>query len=133
MLWQVPLYVPHACDKINGCTCSVAIVVVKDVAAAVVLCLPYTATEDLLAVEQELGEFSKWEDLGLNLGLSADSLEIIEEDQRLTKGRVRAVLLKWLRKEYNVDKHGPPSWKALADSIRPVNRALSTKIKDKHS
>ena len=92
-----------------------------------------TATDDLLAVEQELGEFSKWEDLGLNLGLSADSLEIIEEDQRLTKGRVRAVLLKWLQKEYDVDKHGPPLWKVLAEAVRPANRALAIKINDRHS
>ena len=96
-------------------------------------CAYLTATEDLLAVEQELGEFSKWKDLGLNLGLSADSLEVIEEDQRLTKGRVQAVLLKWLRKEYRVDKHEPPSWKALAEAVRPVNRALAMKIYDRHS
>ena len=95
-------------------------------------CAYLTATDDLLAVEQELGNFSKWKDLGLNLGLSVDSLEIIEEDQRLTKERVRAVLLEWLRQEYDVDKHGPPSWKVLADAVRPVNLALAIKIENNH-
>ena len=96
-------------------------------------CPYHIANEDLLAVKQELGEFAKWYSLGLHLGLSPDSLEIIEQDERLTEGRVRAVLLKWLRKEYNVEQYGSPSWKRLADAIKPINHALAKSIRDRHS
>ena len=96
-------------------------------------CAYYTATEYLLVVKQELGEFTEWYDLGLHLGLSPDSLDVIEEDHRRTKGRVRAVLLKWLRKEYNVEQYGSPSWNTLALAVKPINCALSLTIKDRHS
>ena len=97
------------------------------------LCAYYTATDHLLAVKEELGEFSEWYDLGLHLGLSPDSLDVIKEDERMTKGRVRAVLLKWLRKEYDVQQHGSPSWNTLALAVKPINRALALIIKNRHS
>ena len=107
-------------------------VVVIDIAAAVVLSY-YTATEHLLVVKQEIGEFTKWYDLGLCLGLSPDSLDVIKQDEHLTKDRVRAVLLKWLRKDYNEEQYGSPSWNTLAHAIKPFNHALSRTIKDRHS
>ena len=93
----------------------------------------YTATEHLLIVKQELGEFTKWYDLGLHLGLSPDSLDVIKQDERLTEDRVRAVLLKWLRKQYDVEQYGSPSWNTLAHAVKPLNHALSLAIKDRHS
>ena len=95
-------------------------------------CAYSTATEHLLVVKQEIGEFAKWYDLGLHLGLSPDSLDVIKQDEHLTEDRVRAVLLKWLRKEYNEEQYGSPSWNTLADAIKPINRAMFLTIKDRH-
>ena len=96
-------------------------------------CAYFTATENLRVVKEELGEFSEWYDLGLNLGLSPDSLDVIKEDERMIKGRVRAVLLKWLRKKYDVEQYGSPSWSTLVGAVEPINRALALAIKNRHS
>ena len=96
-------------------------------------CACYIATEDLVDVKQELGDFVNWYDLGLNFRLSPDSLDMIEEDHRSTKKRLQAVLLQWLRKGYNIQKYGLPSWAALADAVKPINHALAMTIKDRHS
>ena len=83
-------------------------------------------------VKRELGDFAQWKDLGLNLGLSPSSLEVIEEDHRWASERLEAVLLRWLRRNYNLDKYNPPSWIGLADVVKPINHALAVSIKERH-
>ena len=83
-------------------------------------------------VKHQLGHFAQWKELGLNLGLSPSSLEVIEEDYGRANERLEAVLLLWLRRNYNLDKFKPPSWSQLADAVEPINRALSIAIKERH-
>ena len=99
----------------------------------VVVCAYYTAIDHLRDVEEELGVFARWERLGLNLGLCADRLEVIKEDNGLAEERVRAVLRNWLQKNYNVQKNGLPSWTTLANAVQPINCALAEKIRDRYS
>ena len=68
------------------------------------------ATEHLADVKRELGPFARWKELGLNLGLSPKSLEVIENDSSRTDDRLHAVLLQWLQRNYDLDKYGLPSW-----------------------
>ena len=105
------------CDKFSSCYCFV---------------LTFTASEQLVDVKNEIGHFAQWRALGLNLRLPASSLEVIEEDYRRTDERVAAVLLQWLRENYNVQKYGPPSWGQLADAVEPINHALASTIKERH-
>ena len=90
------------------------------------------ATEDLADVKRELGPFVAWKDLGLNLGLSPPRLEVIEEDYTLASKRLDAVLFYWLRKNYNVDRYGLPSWSRLAQAVEPIDRALAINIRERH-
>ena len=108
-------------------------VVVVNMATAFV-CAYHTAIDHLQAIEEELhvGAFAKWDSLGLNLGLSFDRLEVIKQDERSTEGRVRAVLCDWLRKNYSVQENGLPSWKTLANAVKPIDCALARKIRDRH-
>ena len=96
-------------------------------------CAFYTATKDLADVKRELVNFVKWSDLGLNLGLSPESLEVIKEDHRLTSHRLEAVLLQWLKQNYSVDKYGLPSWSRLSDVVDPFDHALASTIKERHT
>ena len=95
-------------------------------------CAYYTAITHLRDVEEKLGAFAKWKNLGLNLGLSADRLEVIKQDNESTDERLQAVLCDWLRKKYNIQQNGLPSWKMLADAVQPINRALAEKIRDRY-
>ena len=46
------------------------------------------------------------------------------------------MLLVWLRHSYNIDKHGPPTWRRLVEAVDNDaggnNRALAKKIASNH-
>ena len=92
-----------------------------------------TASEHLADVKHQLGHFAQWKDLGLNLGLSPLCLEVIEKDHKWASEQLEAVLLQWLKKNYNLNKYKPPSWSRLADAVEPINCALAIAIKERHS
>ena len=87
------------------------------------------ATEDLVAVKRELGDFAQWKQLGLNLGLSPSRLEVIEEDYTHVNERLDAVLLQWLKRNYKQGKSEFSSWSRLAEGVEPINRALAITIR----
>ena len=99
---------------------------------AAVFCAFCTASEHLAVVKRELGDFAQWKGLGLNLGISPSSLEVIEEDYSRASERLHEVLLRWLRRNYNLDKYKPPSWRQLVDAVEPINRALAIAIKERY-
>ena len=90
------------------------------------------ATKDLVHVKRELGPFARWKGLGLNLGISPESLEVIENDYRQTDDQLEAVLLHWLEKDFDRDEYGLPSWRRLAEAVKPIDHALSLTIQDRH-
>ena len=109
------------------------VVVINLAAGACMLsCVLCIGTEQLLDVKKEVGRFAEWKDLGLHLGLSVESLEVIERDYRWTKDQLEAVLLQWLRRDYDLDKYGSPSWSGLANAVEPINRALAIRIRERH-
>ena len=67
------------------------------------------ATKHLVDVKHELCPFARWKELGLNLGLSPESLEVIDNDYRRTDDQLEAVLLQWLKGNYDLKKYGLPS------------------------
>ena len=90
------------------------------------------ATEHLVDVKHELCPFASWKELGLNLGLSPDCLEVIENDSSRTDDRLHTVLLQWLKRNYDLDKYGLPSWGRLAEAVKAIDHALASTIKDRH-
>ena len=83
-------------------------------------------------VKHELGHFAKWHDLGLRLGLSPQHLEVIDSDGKETDDKLKKVLLEWLKRNYDTDKHGLPSWSALVNAVEPTDHALALTIKRNH-
>ena len=107
-------------------------VVVINLAAAVVFGAFCIATEHLVDVRRELGHFARWHDLGLNLGLSPEHLEVIDSDSKRTDDKLKEVLFEWLKGSYDVQKHGSPLWSALVSAVDPINHSLALKIKKNH-
>ena len=83
-------------------------------------------------VKHELGHFSEWYDLGLNLGLSPKHLKVIERNYTMANDRLNEVLLEWLKKNYNLEKHDLPSWSALVNAVEPIDCDLALIIKKRH-
>ena len=94
-------------------------------------CAFCVAEQHLDDVKKELGYFAHWKNLGLNLGLSPSSLEEIDVDYMRVNEKLEAVLLRWLRKEYNLGRYGPPTWKQLAEAVRTINIALAVSIMER--
>ena len=94
----------------------------------------YILAEDhLFEVMDELPGFTKWMELGGNLGLSVGDLEVIKANCK-SKGGVyeclRNVLMQWLRRSHNEARFGPPTWTSLTKAVQPINSALAIKIRD---
>ena len=103
-----------------------------NLAAAVVFGAFYIAAEHLVDVKRELGHFAHAKELGLNLGLSPQLLEVIERDYRWTSEQLGAILLKWLERDYDIKKYELPSWGALVNAVDPIDHALALTIKRNH-
>ena len=83
-------------------------------------------------IKCELGDFAHVNQLGLNLRISPQCLEVIERDYRWTSEQLGAVLLQWLKGNYDQDKYGVASWSVLVHALEPIDHALALAIKKRH-
>ena len=78
---------------------------------------------------------NKWKNIGLALRLTPDSLNTISTKEDVTDC-LSEVLTLWLKKIYNVERFGEPSWKLLVKAVSHKaggnDRALATKIAHNH-
>ena len=96
------------------------------------------ANDDLYDVLEEVIDLKgKWTDIlsGLRLPHSQQAAIKVEHPAD-ARSCLEAVLHVWLSKNYDVEKHGPPSWrtlvKAVADRIGGADTALALKIAKNH-
>ena len=106
----------------------------------VTLVIMYTAfvgEDDFRDVYRELITVkAKYYELGIMLGLRPGDLVAIRKgndiDQAFTE-----IILKWLQQNYDVRKHGPPTWRNLVEAVDDPaggnNHALAMRVADKHS
>ena len=100
------------------------------------LFVPLIEIGDKYDVSHALDGFSKpqWKVLGRELGLKSDLLdEINANHQRNGVGEcLNQVLEAWLKQNYYVDRHGPPTWHSLANAVEQSgDPALAAKIRTK--
>ena len=60
---------------------------------------------------------ARWKDIGLALRLNPAQLSKIEEDHGKADNRLTEVLHLWLKKAYNTERFGEPSWMLLARAV----------------
>ena len=70
------------------------------------------------------------------LGLRPSDLDAIHRGNDLDRA-FTTIILMWLRQNYDVHKHGPPTWRNLVEAVDDPaggnNHALAMSIADKHS
>lgn len=59
-----------------------------------------------------------WRKLCLRLGISYDTLSIIEDEQKHIERRLEEGIAKWLGKKYDTTKYPLPSWKVLVEALK---------------
>ncbi|CAI8020091.1 hypothetical protein GBAR_LOCUS12024, partial [Geodia barretti] len=93
---------------------------------------------DLFTVCSELvGVAHKWKKVGLALRLDPNFLNRINAKQNDVEDNLSDVLEEWLKKSYDTESFGDPSWKLLVDAVaHPVggkDRALAMEIAAKYN
>ena len=77
-----------------------------------------TEYDDLFDVKSELIPVApKWKDIGLALRLDFVHLNQIQKDNRNCQDCLTEMLDLWLKKAYNTEKFGQPSWRLLIQAI----------------
>ena len=103
-----------------------------------VTCVNFADEEDLFDVKKELVLLAaKWKAVGMALRLKAGELDKIETAHPGNPEECLSdVIVEWLRKNYDVEKFGPPTWKWLvevvADSAAGNDNALAERIAEEH-
>ena len=78
----------------------------------------HAANDDLFDVKTELlPVVAKWKDIGLALRLDPSQLDEIESNNRNSSDCLTRVLTLWLKKTYNTERFGEPSWELLARAV----------------
>ena len=100
--------------------------------------LSYAGITDLFKVCSELvGVAHKWKKVGLALRLDPNLLDQIEAKKNEVEENLSDTLKEWLKKSYNTESYGDPSWKLLVDAVaHPVggkDRALALQIAAKYN
>ena len=95
------------------------------------------ATDDLFDVKSVLlPVVARWKHIGLVLGLDPSELKRIERENRSTSDCLTRILTLWLKKAYNTERFGEPSWdllaRAVADPAGGNNPALAEEIANKY-
>ena len=67
--------------------------------------------EEILPIE------SRYYYIGRSLNLEISCLREIRESSSSDSDALEDVLLLWLNKQYDVEKHGPPTWRMLVEAV----------------
>ena len=97
-----------------------------------------TAEDDAFDLLEEVGSLAaRWHSMCLALGLKLSDAETIASTWRDNpKKCMRAMLVEWLKKCYNTQKHGLPTWQKLVGAVANDNGgndpALAETIANNH-
>ena len=77
---------------------------------------------------------TRWQDLGLRLGLHKNTLDNIERNHPGDVSRCcTECLSQWLRRADNVDSKGGATWDLLSDALRSMNESAVADELDQES
>ena len=96
--------------------------------------------DDLYEIMKELTAgpslASKLQPIGLALGLRQSTLDDIQHGSFDLDSQLRKMVIEWLRKNYDVERFGEPTWKRLAEAVGDRagggNMALAYTIAENH-
>ena len=102
-----------------------------------VIFMLYSGEEDLCEVRQELtGIAAQWKDIGIDLGIAIGKLNEIQAEVEGSMQCLTQMLITWLRRAYNVERFGEPTWRKLVEVVGSPsggnNPSLSRSIAERH-
>ena len=76
---------------------------------------------------------ASWDKLARKLKLNSDRIEIIDRNHRGDSETCLSEIVKqFLRRNYDTERYGRPSWRMVAQAVASVDMALAQKIANAH-
>ena len=76
---------------------------------------------------------AKWPRLARRLHLKNSAIEVIERNNpRDAQGGFQDTITEWLRRNYNTERFGAPSWRMLVFAVKELDNALAHEIAGNH-
>ena len=76
---------------------------------------------------------AEWEEVGLGLRLKPSKIsEIKMSHPGDLSGCLRDTVQEWLKKNYNTEKYGDPSWRMIVKAVADFNQGVAKNIATKH-
>ena len=75
---------------------------------------------------------ASWKEIGTRLRLPADRMDAIASENTDVKNCLLEVSTHWLRRNYDTDKFGEPSWRWLARVCYGINGVVFKEIAEGH-
>ena len=69
--------------------------------------------------------FTKWDELGLELGLYKPTIEVIKEENKTISRQNMEMLTRWLKMEDKVKDKGGPTWNQLITALWCIDDGIS--------
>ena len=96
-----------------------------------------TDIDDIYDIEDLLqNELARCHHIGSRLKIRPSTLATIKKEASDLADAMRMILTNWLQRNYNVERFGPPTWKALVEAVKAPNggnnTALAEEIARKH-
>ena len=84
-------------------------------------------------MRREIGSLPDWIDVGLELGLTIDTLREIKKNEKSLSDCTMEMLAAWLKQKDQVEVHGGPTWQQLASALRVYkHKELAKRLERKH-
>ena len=102
---------------------------------SIILIHALTDEEDLFDVLEEISSLeSRYYQIGMGLRLKPKDLQSIDKED--SSRALSTMVEMWLQQQYNVQRHGPPTWQMLVKAVdSPAggnDHTLAKKIASKH-
>ena len=100
------------------------------------LSFPYSAdrNDDFIEVVDSVQRLAaSWSKLALYIHVKSDAIKTIEQNHpRDAQQCLLESIMEWLKKNYNFERFGPPSWRMLVRAVKRLDNALAHDIADAH-
>lgn len=74
-----------------------------------------------------------WKRVATYIHVKGDAIDRIEQNNpRDAQQCLHESIVEWLRKNYNLEKFGPPSWKMLVGAVKRLDNSLALEIANAH-
>ena len=74
----------------------------------------------------------KWRHIGFKLGIPIEALDGIETTESDLNNKLMRMTSDWLKRKYDDNRWGPPTWSKLASVVEGINRNIAQNIRGDH-